>query len=436
MKMIATGSCDSGIWTCLMDFGGLISTASAEWAPWTVITFSAIATRESTPRLAAAMNRKGITRAGRFTGAFEYRPNTRPISRGSSDVRVSRSSPIFVLPGFRENLREVERSVLESRERAGEVHVPCPDSRFALQARARVPLPGKVGDPAAQGDGVILAVCLRRDDPEPGLLQVRELFRQRDQLPMRKDVALGEGVAPEPVPTRFLPDDGLVQVARAGGQTFPHQLEEARRIAFPDVLVHPDAGGRREVADRQQPTVIPVANLDATGPGARLPGVLVLRPGGGDPDAAASVLRACVSEEGTPSASDIKNPGVLVQAQLGADDLVLAVLRVRQRLRSCGEHAARVEQGGAEQMAVELSRAAIVEFRAGEVTLNRSQGCTCPAVFDGRGTGGQYLAAAESPRGPHARRQGNTHKPRAAQQRFVRSKRMQVALGLDLARDP
>ena len=127
-------------------------------------------------------------------------------------------------------------------------------------------------------------------------------------------------------------------------------MRVAGQLGAPDVLVHADA---RDLVERPVGDLAVVLDPDLNAvPEAGLrdagPGELRLRLGQRDAHRGHPELRGGVDRQRAPAAADVQQPFALVQPQLAADHVKLALLRSLQRVVGAGEVGTRVGHGRSE----------------------------------------------------------------------------------------
>ncbi len=194
---------------------------------------------------------------------------------------------------------------------------------------ARSPVGLQVGDPAAQGVGVVLADGLHVADLEAGPFQLGDGGADRGEFAVREDVGVDERVdlVRRLVALRAAGD--LVVEQPSAGDQQGVQLAGVLQVPFgADVFGHADGGDGVEGAVHDVPVVLD-PDLHPVGQplvGDALAGVRRLLLGERDTDDAHAVLAGGVDGHGAPAAAHVQQPLTLFQSQLGADEFELVAL--------------------------------------------------------------------------------------------------------------
>ncbi len=219
-----------------------------------------------------------------------------------------------------------------------------------------LPVRLQVGDPRPQRAGVVLAQRLDVADLEAGSLHRQDGVADVDELTVGEHVAADERRAPQSRPADGT--DRVVEQPALGPQGVVEDPVVRLQVRLPDVLGHPDRGDHVELFAGQLAVVLeadlhPVADA---GIGDPLAGELGLRAADRDAHHAGVVMGRGVDRHRAPAAPDVEQTraGLLGQAELATDQLVLGRLRLGQVHLLVGEPGARVRHRRPEHEAVEV----------------------------------------------------------------------------------
>ena len=141
-----------------------------------------------------------------------------------------------------------------------------------------------------------------------------------------------------------------------------------------------------------------------------------------------------VDQQRAPAAADVEQPLAGLEAQLGADQLELALLRGFQRLAGVGEVRARVDHARAEEKPVEVVRDVVVVLDRGLVARERVQPALALGLDRGHGQAPEHARPGEPDGGGEQGRAVAGGELDAVEVAAQADDRLQVGVALDVER--